>query len=73
MKINKEEIKILAEKGDRELWMGIREIASKNGFNLPETQPPHKDLERIRSIISGKEKIGLSDAMKILNSYKKRK
>ena len=73
MRINKEEIKALCEKSDKELWQGLRAIAAENGYTLPEKTPPHEDLERVRSIISGKEKIGLGEAVRILNSYKKRK
>lgn len=71
MKIDKEQLKSLAKKSDADLWSEILSIAKKHGYSLPEKAPKHEDLEKIRRALSGAEKISLSDAAKIMNSYKK--
>ena len=71
MKVNKEEMKRLAEKSDSELWIEIQSLAKSHGYNLPDAMPKHEDLEKIRRALSGIEKINLSDAVKIMNRYKK--
>ena len=71
MKVNKEQLKALAQKSDQELWAEILALAKKHGYNLPEAMPKHDDIERIRRALLGVEKISLSDAVKIMNSYKK--
>ena len=71
MKINKEELKRLAEKPDNELWGEILAMAKSHGYNLPSNPPKHEDIERIRRALTGSEKISLTEAAKIMNSYKK--
>ncbi len=70
MKINKEEMKKLAEKSDAELWSTILEMAQSHGYDLTKRAPKHEDLEKIRRALSGVEKISLSEAVKLMNSYK---
>lgn len=72
MKINKDEMKRLAEKGDAELWAEILSIAKNHGYNLSGTSPRPEDLEKIRRALLGVEKISLADATRIMNNYKKR-
>jgi hypothetical protein len=72
MKINKDEMKRLAEKGDAELWAEILSIAKSHGYNLSGTSPRPEDLEKIRRALLGVEKISLADATRIMNNYKKR-
>ena len=71
MKVNKEQMKKLAEKSDSELWAEIIALAKSHGYTLPEAMPKHEDIERIRRALLGVEKISLSEAAKIMNSYKK--
>ena len=73
MRVNKEELKKMAEKSDEELWASIKEIAKSHGFNLPEETPKKENLEKIRGVLSGNEKFNLSDATKIINSYKNKR
>ncbi len=73
MKINKEELKQLAEKNDSELWGEIQKIAGSHGYKLPESSPGHENLEKIRRALSGAEKMNLADAARIINSCKKNK
>ena len=72
MKVNKEQMKKLAEKSDPELWAEIIALAKSHGYTLPEAMPKHEDIERIRRALLGVEKISLAEAAKIINSYKKK-
>ena len=73
MKVNKEQLKKLAEKSDADLWREIHSIAKSHGYNLPDATPRHEDIEKIRRALLGSEKISLGDAAKIINAYKKNK
>ncbi len=72
MKIDKNALAALASLGDRELWEAIGKIASEHGFSLPKSTPNHEEMEKLRSVISGSDKINMREAIKLLNSYKKR-
>ena len=72
MKIDKERLKMIAQKSDADLWREILSLAESHGYNLPKEQPKSEDIERIRRALSGIEKISLSDAAKIINNYKKK-
>ena len=72
MKIDREKLKNYASLGDKELWSEIRAMALQYGYSLAETPPPHSDMERIRSIMLGQEKISMSEGMKMLNNYKQK-
>ena len=71
MKVNKEQMKKLAQKSDAELWAEIQALAKSHGYTLPSAMPKHEDIEKIRRALLGVEKISLTDAAKIINSYKK--
>ena len=73
MKINKEEMEKLAKKNDDALWEEITRIAKSHGYTLPDKTPSHAELERLRKTLLGIEKFNLSDATKIINSYKNKK
>ena len=70
MKINKDEMKRMAEKSDTELWAEIQGLAKRHGYNIPSAMPRHEDIERIRRALLGVEKISLTDAAKIIKNYK---
>ena len=72
MKINKEQLKMMADKNDSELWGEIHKIATSHGYKIPSDAPSHTDMERIRGALRGTEKINLADAARIMNSYKKK-
>ena len=72
MKIDREQLKKYTELDDAALWKQIRATASEYSYTLPEKQPSKEDMQRIRAIMLGTERIGISEGMKILNSYKKR-
>ena len=72
MKIDREKLKEYAAKGDDDLWREARTLAAKYGYTLPEKTPPHSDIERLRDIMLGKEKINMREGIKILNEYKRK-
>ena len=73
MKLNREMLKQYAMLGDAELWREICAMGSKYGYKLPPNVPSHAEMEKIRTLMRGDEKIGLSEAMKLLNEYKSKK
>lgn len=73
MKINKEMLCEITKQKDDELWRTIRGIASRYGIKLPEGTPSEKDMSRLRSALSGTEKMNLGAAMEILNTYRRGK
>ncbi len=70
MRINKQQLERLMELPDDALWREIVAIGGAHGFKLPEKTPTHDELMKLRSIANGK-KINLSDAMKLLNEYRR--
>jgi hypothetical protein len=67
MKINSEKLRELAALSDSELWGEIRKMAQYFGQTIPERTPPHTEMERIRSALTGAQ-LNLSDAMQILRA-----
>ena len=72
MKINTEKLARLADLNDEELWQSMLGIANSHGQKINAPMPPHEEMERMRRIMRGEERISLGEAMKILNSYKKK-
>ena len=72
MKINIEGLRALCALSDEEMWREIRGIAGKHGLNLPEQTPSHGEMEKLRDAVSGGGGISLSDAMRLVNEYKRR-
>lgn len=70
MRINKEELSRIAALEDDELWKTVVKMADSYGFKLPEKTPAHSELEKLRSAVNG-TKLNLSDALKLLNNYRK--
>ena len=73
MLINKEQMKALAEKSDRELWKEIQRMGSAHGYTLPDSMPSHDNMEKIRRAMLGIDKFNMNDAIKLMNNYKKNK
>ena len=72
MKIDKEKLRELNEKNDSELWSIINGIAAKHGYDLPKSTPSKVEMDKIRSILGGADKINMREAMRLMNEYKKR-
>lgn len=70
MKFTREEIERLAALPDDQLWCQVQTIAKGYGLNLPERQPSHAELEKLRGIACG-GKISMPEAMMLINKYKK--
>ena len=70
MRINKDELERLARLPDDQLWAEIVRVGRAHGFSLPESTPPHSELEKLRSAVTG-AKLNLGEAMRVLSNYKK--
>ena len=62
----------LADLNDKELWESMLGIAGNHGQRVNATMPPHGEMERIRRILRGEERISLGEAMKLISTYKKK-
>lgn len=71
MKFNKEQLDALIALPDDVLWSEIVKMAKGYGFSLPEKTPEHSELEKLRDTVRGK-KINVSDALRMLNEYRKK-
>jgi hypothetical protein len=71
MRLNPEKIKALCALPDAQMWASIRSVAASHGITLPEKCPDEKTMSEIRSAASGGVKINLSEAIRVINSYKK--
>ncbi len=72
MKLDKEKLKKLSALSDAELEKEIRRMAEEKGLKLPAASPSHEDLERLRALLSADGGIGMMDAMRYYNAYKKK-
>ncbi len=70
IKFTKEELEALAALPDDKLWCEIQKIAKNYGLTLPQNQPPHNDLEKLRGFARG-EKISTPEMMRLVNKYRK--
>lgn len=68
-----EKINALASMNDDAMWREIRGIALGYGIRLPEATPPAADMDRIRGAIRGASGPNVSEALKIINNYRKGK
>ena len=70
MKIDKSKLEAMAALSDAELWQSIKSIASEHGVKMPDNQPRHEALARVRSALADAEKLNLIGAMRIVNDLK---
>jgi len=70
MRVDKERLAALAAMPDGELWAEIVKIAGTYGINMPQGVPPHAELERLRSTVTG-ARMNVGEALRILNGYRK--
>ena len=71
MKIDKDKLAAMLARDDESLWREIRNIAKGHGFNLPETTPPHSEMEKLRCAVGDGSKLSPRDAVKIINNLRK--
>ena len=70
MKFNREELEALSALPDDKLWAEVRKIGVGYGLKLPDRQPSHEELEKLRQIATA-GKISMPEAMRLINKYKK--
>lgn len=73
MKIDYEKLERYAALDDESLWSLLRSLGAQHGYTLPQSVPPREDMDKLRSLMRGTTRIGMSEAMKILNKYKTKK
>ncbi len=73
MSFNSDALKELLSKSDRELWVTLRLIASKNGVSLPEAQPNAEEMRKLRAALSGAASHSFEEAASLLRAYRKGK
>lgn len=71
MRIDKTQLEAIAALPDDKLWTTVVGMAKNYGFSLPEKTPSHEELEKLRSMVNA-EKINVSEALRLLNNYRKR-
>ncbi len=71
MRFDKEKLEALAALPDDKLWAEVVRIADSFGYSLPKETPPHSDLEKMRNAVKS-EKINVTDAMRLVNKYKRK-
>jgi hypothetical protein len=70
MRFDRTKIEALAALPDDQLWSEVVKIADSFGYSLPKQTPPHSELEKMRNAVKT-EKINVSEALRIVNQYKK--
>ncbi len=70
MKFNKDALRELSQKSDAELWEQIRTIATEHGIKIPEGQPSKENLDKVRRMLDGTERMSFSNAKKILDDFR---
>ena len=73
MKINKDQLKLLADLPDKALWQAIRDMAKSRGYELPEGEPSASEMNQIRAAMRSSDKINLPMALGILKNLKRGK
>ena len=72
MRFDREKLEALAALPDDQLWAEVVRIAESYGYSLPQKTPSHEDLEKMRAAARS-ERINLSEAMRLINQYKKQR
>lgn len=72
MRFDREKLEALAALPDDKLWAEVVRIAESYGYSLPQKTPSHEDLEKMRAATRS-ERINLSEAMRLVNQYKKQR
>jgi hypothetical protein len=72
MRFDREKLEALAALPDEKLWAEVVRIADSYGYSLPKGTPSHADMEKMRSMANA-DKINMSEAMRMVNKYKKQR
>ena len=71
MQFNPVMLHALLQKNDAELWATIRALAEKNGMKLSDATPSKSEMEKLRGVLSGAEKMDPREAKRLLDNMKK--
>lgn len=71
MRFDKARLEALAALPDDQLWAEVVRIADSFGYTLPQSTPPHSDLEKMRDAVRS-DKINVAEAMRVVNRYKRK-
>ncbi len=71
MKLNKNMVEKLQGLDDNALWCEIRNMAASYGLKLPDKTPTEAELRKVREALQIGE-ISTTDAMRLVNEYKRR-
>lgn len=72
MRFDKQKLAALAALPDDKLWEEVVRMGKEHGITIPQTPPTHEELERLRGVIGDPDKIRMSDAIRVVNDYKKK-
>lgn len=72
MKLDEQKIKELSALPDDALWNAIRGMLAQHGMRLPEKQPTHEDMERLRAAFTGAQGINPLQGMRLMREYKEK-
>ena len=73
MRVDKGKLEALASLNDEALWQQIKAIVAGRGIRLPDAPPPHSELEKFRGLCRAERTISFTDAIRLINNYKKGK
>ncbi len=72
MKLDEQKIKELTALPDDELWRSIREMLAQHGMRLPDRQPSHEDMMRLRAAFSGAKGINPIEGARLMREYRQK-
>lgn len=72
MKFDKQKLAALSALPDAALWEEIVKMGKEHGISIPKTPPTHEELERLRGVIGDPDRMRMSDAIRVVNDYKKK-
>ena len=72
MKPDREKMRMLSELDDRTLWLTLCALAKEKGYDLNVSMPNEEDMAKIKRMLRGEERVGMSEAMRLINNFKKK-
>lgn len=72
MKLDPQQMRALASLSDVELWEKVVSIGESHGFTVPKQPPSPEDMRRLRQVLTAGETIRLTDAVRLVNEYRKK-
>ena len=72
MKIDEKKIQELSALPDDQLWKAIRDMLAQNGIRLPDRQPSHEDMMRLRAAFGGAKGISPIEGARLMREYRQK-